>query len=159
MPREDQTKEVVLQDDYGNSVRYTIIPHRPDDALEILADVLRIGAPVFEAISGTNLGEVDTDDLQSGSLGGVDLGGISQHVDRLVGEFIRAGGSTFLRKLLRNTVRTDSDGKMTKVDTDAGYTEAYHANLGELFAVTKEVLDANYGPLLRGRLAGALNAA
>lgn len=147
MPRRELVKSI--EDDYGNKHTYTLHQHPADEGFELVTTILKIvgsvGGVFIDGISSEE-GEEDPD---------VNGEKIGLAFTRLAEEIVTAGGTSFCKKLLRYTTRTNDNGGEDKVHEH--FSMIYQGNYGELIMAVWFAVDSNFGPSLRARLGSVDN--
>jgi hypothetical protein len=145
MPLTPTLKDIT--DDYGASHQYSITPHPAEEGFVLLPVVLRIigeaGGPLVDAFKSS-----DPEAILESEINGVALG---LALSNLANEIVAAGGPKFCKDVLKYTTRVNSDGKEEKAAV--AFNVIYQGNYGELAKAVFAVLELNFAPSLRARLA------
>lgn len=157
MPRQNNVQTKIIDSDSGDRHEYTCVPFGASESIDLAPTIMMAAGDIFGKIAGDSPlegiedSEVTTEDLAAG------LSALAEHLQK-------AGGSQFLKQLLKFTTRKNEDGKEESCVTR--FDEIYQANFGELMQAIWFVLDVNFGPTLRARfisgvtsLQGALKTA
>ena len=146
--------EIKVNDDQGMSHRYVFHLHPAEEGIDvILPKVMRIlsnsAGPIIDAVSDSKVeGESVLDmDIGIGSVGS----GLAKGIQAFTDELIKAGGTNFLKEVLKYSVRYSDDGTGKKAYT--AFNEIYTGNYGELSRVIFQIIKANFGPSLRASTA------
>lgn len=159
--------KTTIRDDYGVEHGYFTIQHGGVDALNLLRDLIRIaGPPAAYLLAGLAqagvLQRLDLEALRNDAIFGLpeninleklDLG---LSFSALTSAIMEHGTPEFFHRILSKTTRQadPADGtNYRKLDDFHNFDSAYQGNLGELFSALWWVLQVNFAPLLRARLA------
>lgn len=148
MPRNPTTREI--EDDFGVSHTYTITPHPAEEGVELLPSVLRLigeaAGPLIDSIQGAMAETIESP--LNAKVNGEKIG---KALSNLADELVRAGNAKFYKELLKHTTRTDDAGREQKVAQAFG--AVYQGNYGELAKALVAVIEINFVPSLRAKLA------
>ena len=152
-----RTHEFRGSDVEGAEHTYTVFPHPAGEGLQILSELMAIGA---RGLRGA-LGAVHFDDLAKGVASG-DVGGLDAQIDETmlgvaIGEVMQAIGErdvlALAKRLLAYTQRDGVGMRGGKVDGGGSgwaFDAVYAANYGELRSALVEVCRFNFGSFFGG---------
>jgi len=147
MPVSEVVKEI--KGDDGQVYTYSIHHHPAEEGLELLPKVLTIVSESLGKVLGASGVDMDAEDFSILDQD-LDMESIGKAISVLSQEFVRAGGPSFCKEVLKYAVRQDGSGSRVKVPQ--GFSAIYASNYGELGRAMIAALDVNFGPSLRGLL-------
>lgn len=143
MPRREFTK--VIKDDYGTEHTYSLYQHPADEGFELMTTIMKmIGNVGGVFMDGLNPSDEDEEEPE------VNAEKLGTAFSQFAEELVKAGGTSFCKKLLKYTTRTSDSGVEEKIPEN--FTVIFQGNYGELIMAIWFAVDSNFGPSLRARM-------